>query len=190
MRIGYSRGLGLCASALLVSGCFGARARSVSVVPLDMPAPPPRVVEVSTPEAPPIVSVPEAPIRATPSQPRPPSPPPSGTPRVVDTPRTDAVTDPPKPADDASRPASTTLQTTSSEQGGAVERRILGLLAQATTDLGRINYQGLDADARTQYDTARRFIGQADEALRGRNLVFASNLSEKAAALAAQLVGR
>jgi hypothetical protein len=53
-----------------------------------------------------------------------------------------------------------------------------------------VDYNRLNADARTQYDQAKRFASQADEALKARNLVFASYLADKAAALAAQLAGR
>jgi hypothetical protein len=62
------------------------------------------------------------------------------------------------------------------------------LLSQAARDLGRVNYQTLDADGRTQYDTARRFMQQADEALKARNVVFAGKLADKAATLASVLV--
>ena len=48
----------------------------------------------------------------------------------------------------------------------------------------------LNVDARTQYDTAKRFIQQSDGAIRAKNLVFAKNLADKAAALAAQLAGK
>jgi hypothetical protein len=64
------------------------------------------------------------------------------------------------------------------------------LIAQAMDDLNRVNYQALNADARNQYDMAKRFAVQAEEAIRARNLVFANNLADKAAALAAQLLGR
>ena len=64
------------------------------------------------------------------------------------------------------------------------------VLLQAGHGLNRVNYQALNADGRTQYDTAKRFISQAEEAVRAKNLVFASNLAEKAAALASQLSGR
>jgi hypothetical protein len=37
---------------------------------------------------------------------------------------------------------------------------------------------------------AKRLINQAEEAVRAKNLVFASNLADKAAALAAELSGR
>ena len=71
-----------------------------------------------------------------------------------------------------------------------VERRIRASLGQAVNDLNRIAYQTLDTDARLQHDTARRFISQAEDAIRARNLVFAASLADKAALLAAQLAGR
>ena len=61
---------------------------------------------------------------------------------------------------------------------------------RATADLNRIDYRALNAEARVQYDTAKRFISQAQEALRAKNLVFARSLADKAAALAAQLAGK
>jgi hypothetical protein len=64
------------------------------------------------------------------------------------------------------------------------------VIARASADLSRIDYRALNEDARTQYDTAKRFVTQAEDALRTRNLVFARNLADKAAALAAQLVAR
>lgn len=71
-----------------------------------------------------------------------------------------------------------------------MERSIRETLARASADLGRVNTRGLNADARSQYDTARRFIEQAEDAIRAKNLVFAKNLADKSAALAAQLAGR
>ena len=56
--------------------------------------------------------------------------------------------------------------------------------------LNRIDYRVLNADAKTQYDTAKRFIRQADEAMRAKNLVFAKTVADKAVVLAAQLGGR
>jgi hypothetical protein len=174
--------------ALLASGCMKAQAKTVPQVPLDMPAPPPRVVEVSDPASPPIVPFPEEPVRSTPPLPRPTPPqrtesrPPEPTPDIpADTAKTDEV---PKP------PASPTLQTVPAQQETEAERKIRAILGQAANDLNRINVQSLNADARQQFETARGFVRQAEDALRAKNLVFASNLAEKASALAAQLVGR
>jgi hypothetical protein len=52
-------------------GCRKAQANTIPQVPLDMPAPPPRVVEVSDPLSLPIVTLPEEPVRNTPPRPRP-----------------------------------------------------------------------------------------------------------------------
>ena len=61
---------------------------------------------------------------------------------------------------------------------------------RANADLNRIDYRALNSDARTQYDTAKRFVLQAERALHEKNLVFAKSVADKAAALAAQLAGR
>jgi len=73
---------------------------------------------------------------------------------------------------------------------GPRERAVRATMVRATADLNRIDYRVLNADARTQYDTAKRFIQQADDAIRGKNLVLAKNLADKAAAIAAQQAGR
>jgi hypothetical protein len=155
--------------------------------PLDMPEPPPRVVEVHEPEAPPPISLPEEPVRNTPTRPRP-------TP-AADNPRPPQPTPPETPADAAKpeeltpRPAPT-LQTTPTQREEELERRIKGMLGQAMADLNRINYQNLSADGRSQYDLAKRFVSQADDALKAKNLAFASTVAEKAVTLAMQLAGR
>ena len=176
--------LAVCAS--LTSGCFGLRARAVTIpTVLDMPEPPPRVVEVNEPEAPPPIPLPEEPARNTPTRPSP-------APRAPEPPRP-AQASPPetpdKPEELTPRPA-TTLQTTPTQREEEVERQIRIQLGQATSYLNRINYQNLSSDGRTQYDMAKRFVSQAEEALKAKNLVFATNLAEKAATLALQLAGR
>jgi hypothetical protein len=65
---------------------------------------------------------------------------------------------------------------------------VRALLAQAARDLGRVNYQALDTDGRAQYETARRFMQQADDALKVRNVMFAGKLADKAATMASVLL--
>ncbi len=62
------------------------------------------------------------------------------------------------------------------------------LMARATRDLSRVNAASLNADGRVQAEAARRFLQQANEALKGRNVVFAGKLADKAATIAALLV--
>jgi hypothetical protein len=70
------------------------------------------------------------------------------------------------------------------------ERSVRDLLTRAQRDLMRVNYVKLTTDGRAQYDQSKRFSEQAEQALKERNLTFASTLAEKAATLAAELVGR
>src|SRR5207302_11178339 len=161
---------------------------------LDMPPPPPRSVEPMEAE-PPATPPTEEPVRHAPT--------PSGSSgrRTTPTsaPRPDAAKpEPPKPEpaaepakapDETSKPP-TTLQITPAGSEGGVERSIRTILRRATGDLSRVDYQKLNADARTQYDTAKRFVTQAEDALRAKNLVLAKSVADKAAGLAAQLASR
>ena len=175
--------------AWATSGCFGLRAKAVTVpTVLDMPDPPPRVVEVHEPETPPPIPLPEEPVRTTPT--RPPANPRAAEPaRPAQPPPPETPADASKPEESTPRPA-TTLQTTPTQREEEMERGIQGKLDQATADLNRINYQSLSSDGRTQYDQARRFVSQAREALKNKNLVFAASVADKAATLALQLAGR
>ena len=179
---------GVLAALSVSAACAHAKAAAVAELPpLDMPSPPPRVVEAAEPQRPPLIALPDGP----PSLERPAPPPRTESPRSAEPPKAEAPVEAAKPAEEGPRPApSTTLQTTPTQREGEMERRIRILIAQAFNDLNRINYQALNANARNQYDTAKRFAIQAEESLQARNLVFASNLADKAAALAAQLLGR
>jgi hypothetical protein len=185
----------LAISGLALAGCTKAQAKVVPEPPaLDVPMPPPRNVEATEPELPPPAPAPEQPqAPVAPARPRPApaasqrpesSRPDSG--RVEPPP----ATEPARPADDARTPPLDTLQTTPAGRQAQVERTIRDTLTRATANLNRVDYRELNADARTQYDQAKRFISQAQDALREKNLVFATNLAEKADTLAAQLSGR
>jgi outer membrane biosynthesis protein TonB len=95
---------------------------------------------------------------------------------------------PAKPAEDTTQPAAATLQTTANVD--EEERKIRAVLSRATTDLGQVDPRTLTADRKSQYDTAKRFAEQAEDALKDKNVVFARQLADKAATLAALLVKR
>jgi hypothetical protein len=176
----------------LASGCVRAHAKTTpEAPPLDVPAPPPRDVEPNETEGPPPMPLVPEPARNAPPRPRPvPREQPRAEPAKQEPVKPETLpAEPPKPVEEPPRPP-TTLQTAPATVETEVERGIRATLSRATTDLSRVDYRALNADARTQYDTAKRFIRQADEAMRSKNLVFAKNLAEKAAALAAQLAGR
>jgi hypothetical protein len=160
--------------------------------PLEVPTPPPRVVEPPDTEVPPPVPLPEEPARhpttgprrSTPPQPR--SETPKSEPPKAD--QTPPPGEPPKPTEEPKPPVTVQTIPTGAEQ--EVERTIRAQLSRAGADLSRVNYQALNADARTQYDSAKGYVRQAEDALRQKNLVFARSLADKAATLAAQLAGK
>jgi type IV secretory pathway VirB10-like protein len=181
--------LSLVLCAFSAVGCAKAQASAPAGPPLDVPAPPERVLapveEPVTASAPEPETPPPAPVATTPrTPPRPPArrtePERPETPApAAATPATPAPTDPPRD-----------LRPNSPSGDAAAERDARDKLARAARDLGRVDYGKLNADARSQYEQSKRFSEQAQQALKDRNFVFASTLADKAAALAAGLAPR
>jgi hypothetical protein len=182
------------ASACALPACTRAQAKVTPDQPLEVPAPPPRELEVTDSEPPPPMSLVPEPARNTPQRARPattPREPQRTEPARPDAARPEAPpAEPAKPIEEPKPVSPTPLQTTPATAEGEVERAIRASLQRANTDLNRIDYRVLNRDARTQYDTAKRFIAQAEDALHEKNLLFAKNVADKAATLAAQLAGR
>jgi outer membrane biosynthesis protein TonB len=180
--------------ALVSTGCARAHAKTVPDLPdapLVVPAPPPHEVEavdVETPQPPAPSPAPE-PSRAQPPRPRPAAPREQPRPEAPKPPEPPPPPEPPKPAEEPPR-GTNTLQTTPPTAEGELERTVRATLTRASNELGRIDYRVLSPDAREQYDTAKRFIRQANDAVSAKNLVFAKSLADKAATIAAQLGGR
>jgi hypothetical protein len=179
----------VCLAAGLASGCVRARARTTPDPPaLDVPLPPPRLVEAAETPPPEPLSLPAEPARST--LPRPKTPPAPVQQQTESSKPPEPPKAPEEPPKEPKPPAATTLRTTPTQQEGELERRTRGLLLEATSNLNRIDYGRLNPDAKGQYDSAKGFVRQAEDALRTQNLVFASYLADKAATLAAQLRGK
>ena len=185
------KGVALVALLTAAAGCAKAHATAQPLgPPLDTPLPPPRVVSSPIESEPTVAAVPpiEGPSpRTTPNPPRPAAPRPEQRPAEAPPAAASTTPAPPPPPPAAEEPPRT-LQTTAN--AGQAEQRIRGLLANASRDLGRIDYRTLSVDAQAQYDIVKWFTVQADEALKAKNTVFAEQLADKAAALAAQLLKR
>ncbi len=168
--------------------CAKAQAKSVPEgPPLDVPAPPARVL---APVEEPVIEVPPPPeLPAATAPPRTPPRPPvrrAEPQQPPADPAPAAVAPPVEPVPEAPRelrPASPTGE-------AAAEKGVRDTLARAARDLGGVNYGRLSADAKAQYDQSKRFTQQAEQALKDRNFVFAATLADKAATLAAGLTGR
>ncbi len=168
-------------SAFMAACTAKAQVRTEPPMPLlDPPPPPPRVVAVYAPDPEPLPTTPAVEPAAPVRPPARPSPPPQRPePVTAATPEADTVARPPAP--------SLTMTPTPGSEAQTVAA-IRELLGQATRDLARVNASSLSGDGRAQYDTARRFIQQAEDALKTRNVVFAGKLADKAATMAAVLV--
>ncbi|HET6959505.1 MAG TPA: hypothetical protein VFI56_23090 [Vicinamibacterales bacterium] len=180
--------------APVAAACTHAQAKTTpEMPPLEMPVPPPRDVQPTEVEAPPPLPLVSEPAHNPPARLRPPAPARTEPARPAAEPPKPAepapVEPPAKPADEPPKPL-TTLQTTPPAAEGEVERGIRASIQKANTDLNRIDYRALNTDARTQYDSAKRFLQTADDAIRTKNLVLAKTVAEKAAVIAAQLAGR
>lgn len=198
-RLQMIRVLALVFAAALASGCATTQATAnlPEAPALDPPPPPPRVIAPLDLEetAPASAGVPDGSSRAgQPPRPgaRPASPAARETPaagRGGEPPKTEA----PKPDPEPVKPAEAAVEAPApvhrlqplneAEQ----ERLIREHIAAAERDLSRVDYRRLGAPVRNQYDTAKRLVAQAKDALKSRNFVFADSLAEKAAAIAASL---
>lgn len=152
--------------------------------PLEVPPPPPRNVEPADTQTPQPMPLVDAPVRTVE---RPRATPPPQPREARPEPKVEAPAEP-KPAEEVRSGA--TLQTTPSASEGELERKVRAILQTATNDLNRVDYRRLNADVQMQYDTAKGFVRQAEEALAKKNLVFAQTMAEKAATMASQLAGR
>jgi len=166
------------------AGCAVRAAPAPEGPPLEVPAAPERVLApVEEPEVA-AAPVPEPPAPVAPPRPaRPaaearPAPPAAAPPAA-----------PPPPAAAAPAAGTRDLQPVS-PANAASERGVRDLLARAARDINQVNYSRLSPEGRSQYDQSKRFSIQAEQALRERNLIFAATLADKAATLAAELLGR
>ena len=178
----------LAALSLTSAGCHRAHAKTLpESPPLEVPAVPPREVEPIEVETPQPVPLPEEPARTPTPRLRPPVQAPRAEPLRTEPPKTEQPpVEAPKP-EEPTKPPAPLLQTTPPNTEVDLERGIRATLTRAQTDLNRVDAGRLTADARVQYDTAKSFIRQADQAIRAKNLLFAKSVAEKAAVLAAQL---
>ena len=176
-------------AALAVAGCVRPRPQAAPAPPpLEVPAVPPHVI-AALPDAPEdendVVPPGPAPRRVTrPARPRP-------RPAPVEAAKEPATQPLPEPAEPArSADPAPVLRTPETADDSEAVRRVRDALSRASGQLARVNAAALGADARAQYDTARRFIDQAEGALLVRNYMFASYLADKAETLARGLAGR
>ena len=82
------------------------------------------------------------------------------------------------------------MRAASTPADGEADKKIRALLLVASRNLAQVDYQKLSIGGREQYEQAKSFGEQAEEALTQRNYVFAETLADRAAKLASELLGR
>jgi hypothetical protein len=170
-------------AGLALSACASNPARSSETVPLEIPKPPPRVAMDPVPaviaEPPPVA--PERPAATPASRPAgtpasPPAaavtPPAAQPPPPITPPEQPRVGPPPE-----LRPAGPAGRTPTAAQ--VRDRLVRTKQKLDSLDRGRLN-----AGKRTDYDSARRFLSQAEAAVKDNNLLLAESSVEKAETLA------
>jgi hypothetical protein len=170
--------------AVSVAACAKARAHAEPELPvLTPPPPPPRVVDIYNDAPVPTVEPGVAENAMVTPPPRAPAKP--------AVPRAEPPAKPEPARAEPERPAMTPPALTLKPPAGGetkTEASIREMLGRAFRDLSRVDYGTLNNDGRVQYDTAKRFMQQAEDALRGGNIIFAGKLADKAATMAAVLV--
>lgn len=177
---------------LLLAGggaaCKTARAAAPVDRPnLDVPPPPPRVIEPMAPvEPPPPEPVSELPTTSPTggaSRPRPKTDPATSKPEVK--PDTAA----PETAPAAAPPAATPpqLRAPGLASGPETAGEIRAILDRANGILNTIDYRRLIKPRQASYDTAKRFAEEGEKELKAGNYVLAKELAEKAERLAKEL---
>ena len=177
-----------------LSACTSAQAKSpVTRPPLEVPQPPPRVVE-------PIPAEPVTYIEPVADLPPPPTT--TSRPRQTasretgarETPKAEAKVEGPPAPDPAAQPAPAATnpapQIRTAADNSETARQVRDILDRANKGLSSIDYGGLNRQRKESYDTAKGFILQAEDAIKTSNFGFALKLAEKADTIAKELQNR
>ena len=170
------------------SACRTARAATPVERPnLDVPPPPPRVIEPAPAIEPappdPVSELPPTPTGGAP-RPRPPRDPATPKPEL----KPEAQPDPqPVPPIAAAPPPQ--LRAPGMSSGPETAGEIRGILDRASGMLNKIDYAKLTKTRQASYDTAKRFHAEGEKELKAANFVLAKELAEKAERLARELQG-
>ncbi|MGE5813978.1 MAG: hypothetical protein ACM36C_05790 [Acidobacteriota bacterium] len=163
--------------------------------PLVVPPAPPRVIapipepddqSVTESEPEPVPQLPRQ-TRTTPRENAPrtePKPPQQDVPGP-----TEAEAKPPAPAPAPTTPAPE-LRTIDAADPALATKKVRDTMESAGRTLAQIDYGKLPKPSQLQYDMAKRFIEQSEEALKAKNFTAAQLMAEKAQTIARELSGR
>jgi hypothetical protein len=179
---------------LIVSACASAQATGSTDKPaLNVPPPPPHVIELPAEPLEPVGEVPAVPS-GTPPRSRPPAtrpePPKAGEakPGEAKPPET-APPDTPPPAP-TPPPPSAQLRTPQTADTNTAAKAVRTTIDKARNTLASVNFGPLSKERKKAYNDAKLFMQQAEDALKEGNIVYAQAVASKAETLARELAGR
>jgi hypothetical protein len=105
-------------------------------------------------------------------------------------PETPAAAATPAPAPPPATGSTPELRTVEAPDEASATKQVRETLDRANGTLGRVDYRNLSQAAKLQYDMAKRFIEQAEEAVKAKNYTAAQLMAEKADTIAKELSGR
>jgi outer membrane biosynthesis protein TonB len=170
------------------AACSSGRAQVIEDKPtLVVPPVPARNIEPPPPVEPPPVDPPEDP---TPAVDPPPSKPKSA-PRNETKPESKPENPPEATSAAAPNPPPVApLRTPTTPSGPEAARQVRESLARTDSILSRVDYQKLTGDRRANYDQAKSFMSQADEALKKEDVTLARSFADRAENIAKMLEAR
>jgi hypothetical protein len=182
-------------AAVSASGCMTTKAATVKKEPLVVPPAPPRVIapipepqddSVTGGEREPVPQLPRQ-SRTAPKENAPrsePKPPQQGAPPV------EAESKPPANPPAPPLAPAPELRTSDARDPAQATRQVRDTIDRAGRTLAQIDYGRLPKGSQLQYDMAKRFIEQSEEALKNKNFTAAQLMAEKADTIARELSGR
>jgi hypothetical protein len=181
----------------LLTACASAQAKGTDAPTLDVPPPPPHVVEIAAEPLEPVGEIPNpnTPAPARPGRPatRETAPKPDAAkpePPKADAPASAPAPPPENPAPVAPPPPNPQLLTQQPADTSTAAKKVRTTIDGARSTLNGVNYGPLSNERKKAYDDAKRFIDQAETALKEGNIVLAQAVATKAETLAHELAGR
>ena len=181
----------------LLSGCasLSARSKAPDLPPMNVPPPPPRMIEPAPEPLPePVSELPAAPPSSTSMRnTRPPAPRPQAEVKPPETkpaePQPAPQQEPPPVQPPPIAPAAQ-LRTPQTADTSNAEKGVRATLDRARGLLQNVDYRLLNSERKKAYDDSNRFIKESEEKLKEGNFVYAQAVANKAETLARELAGK
>ena len=176
-----------------LTGCVSTQAKGPDKPALEVPPPPPHVIEIPAEPLEPVGEVPAAP---TGTPPRPSRPATRPEPRSGETkpgeakPAETAPAETPPPAPAPIPPPNAQLLTPQTADTSTAAKVVRTTIDKAKSTLNSVNFGPLSNERKKAYNDAKLFMQQAEDALKEGNIVYAQAVASKAETLARELASR